>query len=225
MTIGEVISEVRGKLKLVGADYRVPNKLIWSVVQTHLRWLIKRESDKLNLLRYDNLFQTLKCVDVIEAPVIDDCCGVKSKCGVFRTENKIPSAYESGEGVILKSVFTIDGGKDFTQITIQDYLRKLEKPDSKYDKVSYFYYNNGYLYFPKSRVRRVMIKGYFEEDITAYNCCDGSEDLPCKSILEHEARIPDGLSGELMKFVMADLLPSRQINGDQQIDKNEINIR
>lgn len=225
MTVGEQISEIRNELKMVNADYKISNRFIWSIVNKHLRWMIPREFNKLNLLRYDTLFQTLKCVEVAEAPAIDNCCGVKNACTVFRTKEKLPAMFEGPSGVIIKSVFTIDGGEDFSRINVPQYLRKLERADSKFDKDRYCYYNSGYLYFPKSKIRSVMIKAYFEEDISYLNICDDEDIDHCKSRLDEDARIPDGIRGELLKFVLADLAPTRQIRNDDQIDKNENNIR
>ena len=225
MTKGEAISQVRIGLKAVGADSRMPNKYIWNVILKHMRWIIKRESDKFALMHNDYLYQTLKCVEAADAPAIDDCCGVRSKCTVFRTKNKLPRLFEDGSGILIKSVYTIDGGKDLTKITLQEYMRKLENPNSKYDKSLYYYFNNGYLYFPKSKYRKIMIKGYFEDEVGYINECSGVEYDPCASRLQDEIRLPGQLLGEVFQFVIKEIAGSLQIREDTQIDKNQINIR
>lgn len=221
MTRNELISQVKNELKLNNADSRLTNKLIWSVISKHLAWLIKRESEKFRIMRLDSIFQTAKCIDVEEAPAIDDCCGVKSRCKVMRTKEKLPKIYEDSDGILIKSVFTIDGSKDFAGIKITDYMRKLENPHSKYDKGSYYFYNNGYLYFPKSKVRKVMVKAYFADDVTASCGCDDVE-VPCTSNLEFQANVPEYLLGELMNQVLLELSGvTLKIQEDEQIDKNE----
>lgn len=225
MTNKELVSQIRNQFKAVNADSRLSNKFLFSIINKHARWLIKRESDKLNLINFDTLFQTLKCVDVEEAPVIDDCCGVKSKCTVMRTKNKLPLLFEDLAGVIIKNIFTIDGSQDFTLIKINDYMRKLEDPNSKYDKTKYVFYNNGYLYFPKSIIRMVMVKGYFEEDIRKYNKCDENDANTCITRMEEQNRIPEYLVGELMDFVLKDIMNfNRRSQADVDINKNENRI-
>lgn len=219
LTKAELISEARTLAREVGADSKLTNKFLWSLIDKHMTWLVSRESDKMKLAKYDYLYQTLKCVTVEEAPAIDPCCGIRSKCTVWRTADKIPELFEDMTGVIIKSVFSIDGSAEFTQINVQDYMRKLEDPNSKYDNARYFFFNNGYLYFPKRAIRMVMVKGHFKS--TVVSCCEG-EKSPCISKLEENSYLPGKLRGELMEYVKKDLLPYKQIRPDEQIDKNQI---
>ena len=140
---------------------------------------------------------------------------------VYRTVDKLPKIYEDEDGVIIKSVFSIDGSTDFMPIKVNEYMRKLENPLSKYDKSNYYFYNNGYLYFPKRHFKRVMVKALFEENLDNYcqNC--PQTDFPCLSRQEHNVWMPDGVKGELMDYVLKDILASKQLIQDSQIDKNE----
>lgn len=221
MKVSEIVSQIKTKLRLVNADARFSNKFIWSTTASNMRTFIKREGDKLGLMRLDYLFQTLKCVEVIEAPAIDDCCGVRSKCKVWRTKDKIPKMYQDQAGVILKSVFTIDGGAEYSKITIQEYMRKLENPNSKWDKSRYFYFNNDYLYFPMHPVKMIMVKGYFEDKI--FNCCKGEPSEECSPKMEQDIYFPFGLEGIVIDKVILDLANiALRLQPDNQIDKNEI---
>lgn len=222
MTNRELIAQIRNQLKDVSADSKLTDKFIYSIMNKHAKWLIRRESRKLHIMRFDYLFQTLKCVEVEQAPVIDDCCGIRNKCRVSRTVHKLPRIYEDEDGVIIKSIFSIDGSVEYSPITISEYIRKLENPHSKYDKSIYYYFNNGYIYFPNNYIKKVMIKGYFEEDIKKFNTCTDHEDSQCLSKLDQEFRIPPHLVGELMNFVMQDLANiTLKIQADEQIDKND----
>lgn len=221
----ELISQVKNQLRMVNADYKISNKFIWLIIDKHVRWLIKREGEKMRLVKNQFLFQTLKCVEVEEAPAIDDCCGIRSRCTVQRTKHKLPKLYEDGYGVVIKSVYSLDGSQEFQPISIQQYIRKLENPNSKYDKALYYYYNNGWLYFPKSKIKMVMVKGYFEEDIAKYNhCCDDYDIDPCKTKLDEQLNLPDYLLGELLEHVIKDLIVTKQVQPDEAINKNEKNI-
>jgi hypothetical protein len=218
----ELISQVRNELRIANSDSRLNDRFLWSIIEKHSEWLIKRESKKLRVMTQDTIFQTLKCVDVVDAPAVDECCGIRTKCKVFRTKDKVPELYSDDMGVIIKSVYTIDGSKDFSEITINEYMRKLENPHSKYDKSSYFFYNNGYLYFPKSTIRKVMVKGYFKSEII--NDCEAcpSDVDPCLPFIDTPVRIPTYLIAELLQHVLAELTSlTLKIQQEEQIDKNE----
>jgi hypothetical protein len=223
MTRGELISQVKNQLRLVNADVTLSNRFIWSLIEKHLMWLIKRENSKLDLFGLNDIFQTYKCVDVIDAPAIDECCGLRSKCTVHRTAEKLPQIYEDGDGVMIKSVYSIDGSVDFTNISIHEYMRKLENPTTrKYDKGRYYFYSGGYLYFPKQNIKKVMVKAYFTEEVNN-NCCKTCEDNDgnCISKFDQKIRIPDYIVGELMAQVINDLTITIKIPQDQMINKNE----
>lgn len=222
-TRGELISDVRTTLKENNVDSGLNDRQVWAKIKKHTNWLLSREVNKLKIMKYDTIFQTLKCVEVIDAPVIDDCCGVKSKCFVRRTKLKLPTMLESEDGVIIKSVFTIDGSQEFSPIKVSEYMRKLENPDSKYDKSLYYYFNNGYLYFPNNRdIKMVMVKALFEDDVVS-NCDGGCDDYyDCsKPLYEMSFRFPPKLEGEIMSHVYQEFGLYKQIIADEQIDKNE----
>lgn len=221
-TKGELISQIRNELRIAHSDSRLTNKFIWSIIQKHAEWLIKRENSRLRVITQEAIFQTYKCVDVEDAPAVDECCGIKTKCKVFRTKFKVPELYEDNDGVIIKGVYTIDGSRDFSQITVNEYMRKLENPHSKYDKSLYFFYNSGYLYFPKSTIRKVMIKGYFIDEINN-DCEPCSADVdPCPSYLDSPIRIPKYLLAELMQAVLNEFASlTLKIQPEENINKNE----
>lgn len=218
--IGQLISQARTRLKMVNADVKVSKRFIWSIIDKHARWLIKRESSKLKLMKMDYLFQTLKCVDVIEVPSSDECCGVRTKCKVWRTREKVPEVYTDDDGVIFKAVYTVDGSEEFIPIKLQEFMRKTENPHSKYDKGRYYYYNNGYLYFPNSHIKMVQVKGYFMNEIIN-ECKPEDHSKKCMSNMDKRLRVPEGILGELMDHVHNDLVALKQAPADVRIDKNE----
>lgn len=222
-TKGELISSIRNQLRILNVDSTLSNRFIWSIIEKHLRWLLKRESDKMNLLGLDYLFQMYKCVEIDEAPMVDACCGLRTKCKIFRTVDPLPKMYEDAQGIIFRSIMAIDGSDIFTPIKPTEYGRKLENPITlKYDKSLYFFYRDGHLYFPGSRIRKVMIYGYFEDEII--NECDNTCDTPppCGNKLSEPARIPDQIKAELMDWVVKDLINvTLKIRPDEEINKSE----
>lgn len=218
--VGHLLSQLRSQARLVNADTKISKRLVWSLVDKHVRWLIKRESSKLRIMKMGYLFQTLKCVEVIEVIASDEACGIRTKCKIWRTRFKIPEVYTDEDGVILKAVYSVDGSEEFTPIKLQEFMRKIENPHSRYDKSRYYYFNNGYLYFPNNPVKMIQIKGYFIDEVIN-SCVPGDEEKRCKSHLDKKLRFPDYLLGELTEHVMNDLVNIRKIPQDVHIDKNE----
>lgn len=223
-TVGKIVSELMNQVRQTNADSRLTRKFVWSVIDTHSRWLIKRESSKLRIMRLDYLFQTIKCVEVIEVPSSDECCGIKTKCKIWRTKDKIPKMYTDEDGVIFKAVYSVDGSDEFTPIKLQEFMRKLENPHSKYDKSRYYYYNNGYLYFPNTNIKMVQIKAYFEDEVIN-ECAGDAAEKKCMSNMDKVLRFPDYILGEIKSHAFQDLVNAEKVPTDARIDKdvNKIN--
>lgn len=218
--IGHLISQLMNQARLTNADARLTRKFIWSIIDKHARWLIKRESSKLRVMKLDYLFQTLKCVPVIEVPSADECCSIKTKCKIWRTRDKVPNVYTDEDGIIIKSVHSIDGSEEFTPIKLQELMRKLENPHSRYDKSRYYYYHNGYLYFPNTNVKMVQVKGYFEDEVIN-ECRPEDEVKKCMAHTDKRLRVPDYVLGELMDHALNDLINTKKIPVDTKANKEE----
>lgn len=201
MTNRQAISRVKSMNKEVNADSRMTNKFIYTIIQNNMNWLIHRESENLKLVNLNGVYQTIKCTDIIEVSKIDVCCGVASKCSVWRTKNKLPELYEDGAGVILGTITSIDDSKNIKLITATEVNRKLEDPHLKNTITKYAFYSDGYLYFPKKAWKKVNIEGYFKEEITN-NCEDCDTDTnDCIRFLDQKLRFPEYLESQLFDAV------------------------
>lgn len=230
MTVRESIHRVKRMLREINADSRLSNKMVYSLLLNHAKWLIYRESEKLRLLKKDKVYQKLKCVEVIEAPLIDPCCGLKSKCTVYRTKDKLPDLFEDSAGVIIKDVVTIDGLTSLTPIKASEWERKIENPWlSKNKKNQFYFYSDGYLYFPNGSWKKVEIIAMFKKDTSEYNICDekttcDDESKGCVRFLDTEFILPDYLEAQMYDAVLKDLaniykkLPEKST----EIDKKDI---
>lgn len=229
MTIRQAIHRVKRLFREINADSRLSDRTVYSLMLNHAKWLIYRESEKFNLIKTDYPFQKLKCVKVIEAPLIDPCCGIKSKCTVYRTEEKLPDIYEDGMGVIIRAVTTIDGSKSLAQIKASEWERKQDNPWlNKNKKNSFFFFNDGYLYFPNGTWKMVEIEAMFKEDISDINLCDNpstceDETKLCRRFLDTNFIIPEYLEAQMYDSVIKDLantykrLPEKSV----EINKND----
>lgn len=227
MTYNEIISQLDNEFSLVSADSRLTNKFWYSLIQKHTSWIIKQESDKMFLFHSDSIWQTLDCVDLIEVPTTDECCKYNGpSCTIYRTKEKLPSLYEDVFGVIIRSINSIDYSKSLQHITFQEWLRKQANPDSKYDKNLYYFYKNGFLYFPNIKWKLASITGYFKDNINKYNTCSQTKYNKCESLFESEWRIPSHLIARVAEACLKELSSTyMQTKEDSQIDKNIINVR
>lgn len=229
MTNREAIHRVRRLFRETNADSRLSDRTIYSLMQNHAKWLIYRESEKLKLIKTDHSFQKLKCIPVIEAPAIDPCCGIKSKCTVFRTKDRLPEIYEDSVGVIIRSVTTVDGSKSLVQIKPSEWERKQANPWLDQEKKNrFFFFNDGYLYFPNGGWKMVEAESLFKKDISDLNLCDDpstcdDEKKECKRFLDKNFIIPEYLEAQMYDAVIKDLantykrLPEKSV----EINKND----
>ncbi len=225
MTNREAIYQLKRLFREVNADSRLTNRLAFSVLKKHAKWLIKRDSEKLKLWKKSNLFKTLKCIEVIEAPAIDPCCGIKSQCKVWRTKKKLPNIFEDTGGPIIRVISTVDNGEDLTIITPTAWKRKVKNPWRKKNAEKYVFYSDNHLYFPNGGYRMVQVEAYFEESIVGYNDCnteDADSTKGCR-YLDQEFNIPDYLEGQLFDFAMKDIAGTYKATNEKshQIDKND----
>lgn len=229
MSNREAIYKVRKLFREVNADSRASNKFLFSLLSTAAKWLISTESDKQKLVLSDKAFQKLKCVEVIEAPLIDPCCGIKSSCKVFRTKDRLPEIFEDTSGIIIRTVTTIDGQTSLFRIKPTEWERKQNNPwIDKERKNKFFFYSDGYLYFPNGSWKMVEVDALYTKDISNLNTCDNKgtcedETKECIKFLDKKFILPEYLEARMYDAIKKDLadiykkLPEKSV----EINKND----
>lgn len=222
----EAISRIKKLFKEVNADSRFTSRLAYSILLSISKLLIKRDSERLKIMSQSNLFKKLKCVEVIDAPAIDPCCGIKSLCTVKRTKNKLPKIYADTYGPLIRNVVSIDGSQTLVGIQAQEFERISKNPWNKKKDVKYFFYSDGHLYFPNGGFKMVEVDAYWEESIVGYSDCNKSEDESndsgCSLFLDQEFSIPGYFEAAMFQMAEQEIkgtyavIPSK----DEQIDKN-----
>lgn len=225
MTNRMAISRIKKFFKEVHADSRFSARLAYSILLSISKLLIKRDSERLKIMSQSNLFKKLKCVEVIDAPAIDPCCGIKSSCTVKRTKERLPKIYADTYGPLISNVMSIDGSQALTFIQPQEYLRIAKNPWNKKKNTNYYFYSDGYLYFPNGGYKMVEVTAYWEESISGWSKCNNNEDDAdgCTPFLDQEFNVPGYY--EAAMFQMAE----QEIRGvysalpfkEAQIDKND----
>jgi len=221
MTNREAISRVRKIWREVHADSRFTYKLAYGLLLSGSKLLIKQDSERLKIITQSNLFLKLKCIEVIEAPLVDPCCGLRLSCKIWRTKEKLPKLYSDTYGPIIRNVYTLDGMTPLTMIRATAYEKIMKNPWKKNKKEKYFFFSEDYLYFPNGAFEKVEVDGYWEDDISGLNKCE-DDDTDCTLFLDSTFKIPGYLETPLFEMVKRTIAESyaRLPEKSHQIDKN-----
>ena len=227
MTKAESISRVIVALKEMNADSRLPKKFIFSILQSKLKLLIHQESNSLKLIRDNTVHQTLKCVKLEPVPTIDECCGLKTKCEIYRTVDKLPKMFTDEEGVIIKNIVSVDGTTQFI-LTTPNTLRRIlgDTSNNKYDKNKYCFFSEGHLYIAKERVSLLKIEAYFDDNIDKVNkkcdaCKDCDKEKDCIPYLDTEWKVPKKLEEVVITQTISELFNGyKRLQEDDNVNKN-----
>jgi hypothetical protein len=215
-TIGNVISRLRLQIKSVRQDAFITDRMIYTFIIKHAKWLMKREDSKNKLLTFSGVVQTMDFVELIEVDKVEACCtGIKSDCTIKRTKDKLPIFLQGYYGPLIRSVTSLDSSEELQPIIPSSYLNIANSKNVRYNKTRYFWYLNEYLYFPNLEWSAVRIEGIFEDDISRWTC----EEDNCKIRQDDSFNVPDYLLAEIESQVIKDLTVMYQVSTDLQNDK------
>jgi len=215
-TIGETVSRIRNVVKGVKEDAFLTDRFLYSLVLKYAKLFIRRQDTENKIMRFQSLFEPLPCVDLIEVDKIEACCNdVKTNCTVMRTKEKLPIVLEGAYGPLFRSVTSIDGSTEVYKTYPQTYLNMTRSSNFKYNKNKYYWYLNGYLYFPNLTWEAVRIEGLWDESINMY-ICDGDE---CAPRQDDQTHFPEYLFAEIEASVIKDLTLLVQMPPENADDK------
>lgn len=224
VTIREAISQLKVPNKAVNSDSRLTNRYLYSLLSKHRDYLIKETQSKFKLYRLNYLFQPYRCVSLVATNKADECCGVKSDCIIYKTKKKLPRLMLASDGPIIRRVTSIDGGVQLFEITPMEWNRKVEDTNSKWDKTLYYFWDDGYLYFPNLHWKKIYIEAFFTGKLIS--SCDSDDcfedEGDCTPFLDQPFYIPQDLLARCVDAANRELLQFyHQIQpDDQQPDKN-----
>jgi hypothetical protein len=217
--IGDVISRIRVQVKGVKQDPFLTDRVIYSFILKHAKWLMKREDGKNRLLGFSGAVQTMDFVELIEVDKVEACCtGLVSDCVIKRTKSKMPIFMQGYYGPLIRTVASLDGSEELHITNPSTYMAFSKSKNFKYNKTKYFWYLDDYLYFPNLEWDAVRIEGIFEEDISQFTC----EPDSCIIRSDQSFNVPDYLLGELEAKVYQDLAGIMQIPVDAANDKQNV---
>jgi len=218
-TIGDIISRIRNQVKGTKQDAFLTDRMIYTFVLKHAKWLMKREDSKNKLMAFSGVMQTMDFVELVEVDKVEACCtGIKSDCKIKRTKDKLPVFLQGYFGPLIRTISSIDASEEMQPILPTVYIGIANSKNYKYNKTKYYWFLNDYLYFPNLQWDAVRIEGIFEDDISAYTC----EEDSCILKQDQSFNVPDYLLAELESSVVKDLFGIMQIPADIALDKQNI---
>lgn len=196
-TIGDFISGLRNTFKAVSEDAFVTDRYIYFSGLDHAKAAMRRQKKEGKIMSIDSLFETLPDVELMEVDKADaNCSGITTGCTIMRTKNKLPKIVEGDDGPIIRLVSPIDYSSDLQQTTLKKYIAMSKGSNFRFNKTKYFWFKEGYLYFPNIMWDAVAIEAIFEEPI---NCCDGVDE--CMLMQDAPFFLPDYLIAEIKRSV------------------------
>jgi hypothetical protein len=218
-SIGDVISRIRSQVKGVRQDALLTDRVIYSFVNKHAKWLMKREDSRNKLMAYSGVLQVLDFVELIDVDKVDACCtGLSSSTTIKRTKKKMPLFMQGYWGPLIRTISSLDGSDELQPTVPSSYLSMSRSKNFKFNKTKYYWYLNDYIYFPNLEWEAVRIEGIFEDDISDFTC----EEDSCRIRSDQSFNVPDYLLGELEAKVFQDLAGMMQLPPDMPNDKQNI---
>jgi hypothetical protein len=222
VTIGEAVSRVRNIIKASTEDAFVTDRFIFSIIMKHAKYYIRRQDSLNEILRFNSFFRRLPCVELIEVDRVEACCDVKSNVTVMRTREKIPGVMDSSFGPLFRTVASVDDSTVVYKTEPVLYNALSKTSGYKYNKQKYYWYLNGYLYFPNVIWQAVSVEGIFEQDLTGFTC---TEDPGCIKRQEQQLIVPEYLFTEIEAQVLNDLKYTMSIPSDAAEDDKQNILR
>jgi hypothetical protein len=219
-TINDAVSRVRNTLKGVNEDVFMTDRYIYSIILKYAKLLVRRQDNENKIFRFQSLFKTIQCLELIEVDKIEACCeGVQSNCKIMRSREKIPQVIEGAFGPIIRTVSSIDGSNIVFRTYPTIYTRLTKASGYKYNKSKYYWYLNGYLYLPNVEWEAISVTALFEDDISAINCETGDA---CTLAQDAPMPIPEYLFAEIEQFAVKEILTLGTVPVDAADDKQNI---
>tara|TARA_R110000822_G_scaffold1267_8_gene5707 strand:+ start:1027 stop:1689 length:663 start_codon:yes stop_codon:yes gene_type:complete len=216
-TIGESISRVRNVLKAVKEDPFLTDRTIYFAILKYAKTLIKREDNQFKLMRMSSIFQVLPYLELIDVDKVEaGCLGVYSECYFKRSKEKVPSILDGVFGPIIRTVSSIDGTIELFRTEPGTWVSMTKTTTWKYNRSLYFWFLNGYMYFPNIDWDAVRMEAIFDGNV---DTCTSDD---CEFIQNKPLTIPEYLFSEVEQFVIKELTMAMQIPADGPDDSQNI---
>ena len=160
-------------------------------------------------MKISTIFQVLPYLELIDVDKVDaGCIGVYSECYFKRTKEKLPTILDGMFGPIIRTVSSIDGTIELFRTDPGTWVSMTKTTTWKYNRSIYFWYLEGYLYFPNLDWDAVRMEAVFEGPLDTCNTD------PCLIKQDQQLAIPEYLFAEVEQFVVKELTMAIQVPSD-----------
>lgn len=189
--------------KLINSDNNIADRAIFKELKAKNSLLIKREANLRRLWQSPNIFTTFECIQMETVP-LGECCDYVSPCKISKSVKKIPQIAEGIFGLLIQSVYNVDGSVQYKYSTPVRYSNILKLKLK--DKASYFWIVNEHLYVTNPEVERVNMRAFpddYDIDAEEFNSCKSikSKDTNCVNPLDKPFNSPSYLEDNLVTLV------------------------
>lgn len=215
-TIGEVISRIRGQVKAEAQDAFVTDRYIYSLIIKYAQLFMRRQDSANKLMKFNSVWKTLPFVELVETDKVEaQCTGITSGCTIKKTKERLPRMIQGYWGPLIRTVSSIDGSIELQPTQPGIYASMTKTSSFKYNKRKYFWYLDGYMYFPDLDWDAIKLEAVFDDDISTWLC---DADI-CVPRYNQELNIPEALLAEIENQVLSVFAASTQFPTDDSDNK------
>ena len=200
-TRGESISRIRNLIKGVKQDAFITDRFLYSIIIKYAKTLIRRQDNENKIMKFQSLFEAVPCIELIEVDKVEACCtGIRTKCTIRRTKDKLPEVFEGVYGPLFRGITSLDRSQQVVKTYPSTFTNIANSSNYKYNNSKYYWYIDGHLYFPNIDWEGVLVEALWTDDV-GYLKCDGND---CTVKQDLEMHIPEFLFSEVEQMVMRD---------------------
>lgn len=197
-TLRQVLSDLSSDVNALNIDDRLSFRFLASKFKDKIQTFIRQDARSRELVSETSIWKPISCVKLKDVPAID-CCDVDDGSFVKKSKIRIPEAYSTTYGNLIK-VFTLNGSFEYKQIKSFEYKDYVNR---EYGNAKPFWIEDQYIYIPNSTLKSVKVllipKNPLEVDILNGKCDK------CTSPLDVELNYPAYLITAAKKAVLEEL--------------------
>jgi len=178
-TIGEAVSRLRGALKASSQDAFITDRYLYSLILKYAQLLMRRQDHSNKLMKFSAVWQTLPYVELIEVDKVEaGCTGISSGAIIKRSKDKLPTFMQGYWGPLVRTVSSLDGTTEIQPTSPGSYISMSKTTTFKYNNTKYYWFLDGYLYFPNVDWDAIKLEGVFEGDTSKWTCDTEDDCVP-----------------------------------------------
>lgn len=202
-TIGDIIARVKNPIKHSAQKAYLTDRSLYSIIKKYAALIMRRQDSLNRIMKFNGVFQPLDFFELEEIDKIEaQCHCIESGCTFRRTKHKVPAMMEGYWGPLIREITSIDGSTEIIPTYPRTFEKIVNQKTYKYNKNKYYWFLNGYLYFPNIDWDAIRIVGVWDEDISIYTC-DTKDN--CISMQDRQFNVPEFMFAEIEQLVWKDL--------------------